>query len=66
MPKTKEIKKLGLEEIESRLTELKKELMKANAQRSTGTSLKNPGQLRQTKKAIARILTRKKELIGKK
>ena len=46
-----------MKELNSKLDELKKELMKLNAQKSTVSSLKNPGQVRQTKKNIARLLT---------
>lgn len=48
---------LSSTDLKARLSELKKELIKLNVQVATGASLKNPGQLKQTKKAIARILT---------
>ncbi len=57
MSKSKKLRNLSAEDLRSRLIDLRKELMKINAQRSTGTSLKNPSQLRETKKAVARILT---------
>jgi len=57
MSKIKDFQNLGINDLNSKLSELKKELMKLNAQKSTGSSLKNPGQVRQTKKNIARILT---------
>ena len=44
-------------ELEQQLFELKKELIKLNTQVATGTSLKNPGQVRKVKKNIARLLT---------
>ena len=44
-------------EIEQQLIELKKELIKLNTQVATGTSLKNPGQVKKVKKNIARLLT---------
>ena len=50
------IQKLGVEDLKAKIIELKKELMKLNAQKSTGSSLKNPGQIRQTKKNIARLM----------
>ncbi len=59
--KKKEIQLMGIEEQELKLTELKKELMKSNAQIATGTAPKNSGQIRQIKKAIARILTNRRE-----
>ena len=55
--KTKELKSLNKEDLISQLKELKKELVKHNAQIATGTTPKSPGQIRQTKKTIARILT---------
>ena len=48
------------EELESQLQELKKELVKLNTQVATGTTLKSPGQVKKTKKTIARILTQLK------
>jgi large subunit ribosomal protein L29 len=59
--KSKEIAKLSAEESDKRLDELNKELIKVNAQRSSGTQLKNPGQLREIRKNIARILTIKNQ-----
>ena len=55
--KKKEIKQLSKEEIKNRVTELRKELMKLNAQRNSGTPPENPGNIKKTKKTIARILT---------
>ncbi len=55
--KTKELKSKSKEELESQLTELKKELIKLNTQVATGTTLKSPGQVKKTKKTIARLLT---------
>lgn len=55
--KFKELKTLGKEELDGKLNELKKELIKLNAQVATGTAVKSPGQIKQAKKGIARILT---------
>ena len=54
--KTRELQRLSNNELESKLAELKKELMKLNAQLATGTIPKNPGMIKQTKKEIARII----------
>lgn len=54
--KFKEIKSTPREELKSRLIELKKELIKNNAQVASGTTPKSPGQLKQLKKNIAKIL----------
>ena len=66
MSMNKEFKNLGIDDLNLKIIELKKELMKLNAQKSTGSSLKNPGLVRQTRKNIARILTliRQKEIGG--
>lgn len=55
--KIKEIKSMSKEDMKNRLDELRKELIKLNAQIATGTTPKSPGQLKQIKKTIARILT---------
>ncbi len=57
MKKVKEIQALNNEALESRLAELRKELMKYRSQVATGTIPKNPGQIRVIRKSIARILT---------
>ena len=54
--KIKEIRSMSKEDLNSKLEELRKELVKANAQISTGTTPKNPGQVKEIKKNIARIL----------
>ena len=45
------------EDLEAKLLEIKKELMKENAQVARGTVPKSSGTLRQLKKSIARINT---------
>jgi len=55
--KTKELRALSKEDMKTRLDELRKELIKHNAQIATGTVPKSPGQVKQTKKTIAKILT---------
>ncbi|MBU4283794.1 MAG: 50S ribosomal protein L29 [Nanoarchaeota archaeon] len=55
--KIKEIESMSSEELKAKLEELKKELIKHNAQIATGTNPKSPGQVRVMKKTIARILT---------
>ena len=59
--KKKELRMLSNDELNSRLDELRRELMKFNTEVSTGTVIKNPGQIKQIKKTIARILTILKE-----
>jgi ribosomal protein L29 len=49
--------KMSKDELRAKELELRKELIKLNAQVSTGTAPKNPRQIRTTKKYIARLLT---------
>ena len=55
--KIKEIESMSMDELNSKLEELKKELIKQNAQIATGTNPKSPGQVKVIKKTVARILT---------
>lgn len=55
--KLREMRNLEKNAVNEKITEMKKELVKINAQVAIGTALKNPGQVRQIKKTIARILT---------
>ena len=55
--KAKELKALAVNDLNSKMEELYKDLMKDNAQISTGTIPKNPGKIRLAKKTIARIKT---------
>ena len=68
--KTKSLRAMNEADLQSKLTELKKELVKHNTQIATGTVPKSPGLVKQTKKNIARILTilgeRKNKEEGKK
>ena len=55
--KTKEIRGMDKNMLNEKIAEMKKELVKLNAQVAIGTALKNPGQIKKIKKTIARILT---------
>jgi len=55
--KIKDLRMLSNEDLNSKLIELRKELIKHNAQIATGTTPKSPGQVREIKKTIAKILT---------
>ncbi|MCX6710957.1 MAG: 50S ribosomal protein L29 [Candidatus Woesearchaeota archaeon] len=55
--KTKDIREMGKDPLLSKIVELRKELVKLNAQVHTGTVPKNAGQLKLIKKTIAKILT---------
>lgn len=62
--KIKELCSLNENELKKKLDELRKELIKLNAQVATGTIPKSPGLIKNTKKGIAMILTliRKREI----
>lgn len=62
--KIKEFRGLSENEMKKRLDDLRKELVKMNAQIATGTMPKSPGLVKNTKKSIAMIMTlmREKEL----
>ncbi|MFT7615464.1 MAG: large subunit ribosomal protein L29 [Candidatus Woesearchaeota archaeon] len=55
--KYKQIKQLQNSELQSTLLDLQRELIKLNASVATGTAVKNPGQIKITKKSIARVYT---------
>jgi len=55
--KMTEIRRTSIEDLEQKEIELRKELVKLNAQVAMGTQIKSPGQLNQVKKNIARIKT---------
>ena len=57
MVKKKELKQLDKEGLKSKLGDLKKDLMKINSQRSSGSSIENPGRIKHIKRTIARIIT---------
>lgn len=59
--KIKEIKGMSMNDLDVKEQELRKELIKLSAQRATGTIAKNPLQIRNVKKGIARIITTKKQ-----
>lgn len=59
--KNNELRKMDEKGLNEKLIELRKELVKINAQVSTGTVPENPGNVKNVKKTVARILTIKKE-----
>lgn len=68
MVKKKELKQLNQEALKSKLEDLKKDLMKINTQRASGSSVENPGRIKHVRRTIARIKTfikTKKEEIPK-
>lgn len=61
-PKLSELKDLKKAQLEEKLAEVKKELMKANSKIATKIIPENPGSIKQMKKTIARILTVKNQI----
>ncbi len=55
-----ELVQMNEKALEEKITELKLELVKINAQRSMGTVPESPGKIKEIKKTIARINTIKK------
>lgn len=58
--KAKELRIMNEVDLEKKITDLKKELMKINSQIAIGTLPKSPGKVRDIKRTIATILTMKK------
>jgi ribosomal protein L29 len=59
--KTKDIRAMGANEIESKLSELKDKLFKQKFQKTLGQA-ENPYKIRQTKRDIAKYMTILKEM----
>jgi len=52
-----ELKQKSKEELTKQLVELRRDLMKLNSQRATGTVPENPGNIKKFRRTIARIYT---------
>lgn len=61
MVKKKDLRNMNSGELKKNLKELRMELIKSNSQVAAGSTPKNPGQIRHSKKTIARIITFLKE-----
>jgi len=59
--KFKELSALNKADLEKKYQEEKLELIKLNSQIATGSNIKNPGQIKQLKKTIAKIKTIQKQ-----
>ena len=55
--RSKELRVMNEQDLELKVLELKKELMKINSQIATGTVPKSPGKVREMKRTIAKVLT---------
>ncbi len=64
--KVKQLREMKIEDLNKKLSELRLELLKEMANVKMGRPIKNPGKIRELKRSIARILTIKKEKIGRK
>jgi len=58
--KNKEIRQMSEKDIQVKLEDLKKQLMRSNAQIAIGTTPENPGKVRTVKRTIAKLLTQLK------
>ena len=58
--RTKDLRALNNSDLDSKMLELRKELMKAGSQIATGTVPKSPGKIKEMKRTIAQIITIKK------
>lgn len=61
--KVKELRLINELDLNNKIIELKKELMRINSQIAVGTVPKSPGKVKEIKKTIAKILTLKFERI---
>jgi len=64
--RAKELKLMSEPDLENKMAELRKELMKLNSQTAIGTAPKNTIKIRVIKRTIARIITIKKQKGGNK
>jgi large subunit ribosomal protein L29 len=59
--RTDEIMDLSIEEMDEKISELKKELFKEKSKIESGGAPENPGRIKEIRRSIARILTIKKQ-----
>lgn len=57
--KSKELGKMSDNDLNNKLIQLRKELMKLRGKASSGVAPENPGKINAVRKAIARLLTEK-------
>jgi len=56
-----EIRKMSIDEIDKRISELRSELIRLKTLSISGGTLENPARIREIRRTIARLLTIKKE-----
>ncbi|MDI6798616.1 MAG: 50S ribosomal protein L29 [Candidatus Aenigmarchaeota archaeon] len=59
--KIKQIREMKLEDLDKKLSELRLELLKEMGNVKMGRPIKNPGKIKELRRAIARLLTIKQE-----
>jgi len=59
--KAKKIREMNNKEVQERLKELQLELFKESGSKEIGGTVKNPGQMKEMRRTIARIKTIKKK-----
>ena len=62
LPEISELRQMNKKQLEEKIAEAKKELLKINAKIATKVIPENPGSVKQVKKTIAKILTIKKQV----
>jgi large subunit ribosomal protein L29 len=55
--RSNDVRKLTDKDFESKMSEIKKELLKLRAQRSAGSSPENPGRIKALRRTVARMIT---------
>lgn len=64
--RAKDARKLSAKEIDSKIEELRKEILKLRSQVSAGATPENPGKLKEIKRTIARLIFIKTTEVNKK
>jgi len=59
-----EIRKMSIEEIDRRISELRNELIRLRTMSAAGGTLENPARIREIRRTIARLLTIRREKMG--
>ena len=62
----KQLREMSKQDLQNKLVDLKKELMKIKSQISRGTLPENPGRTKEIRRTIARINKINKEVLNKK
>lgn len=62
----KQLREMSKQDLQNKLIDLKKELMKIKSQISKGTLPENPGRTKEVRRTIARINQISKEVLNKK